>query len=110
MEYKQFIDILRYSRTSSNDNLGSGETSTSSEDDGDSYRMFGTNSEENSNGSSVKKRKNRKKFRKHRHASSLKNVEEMIGNYPTMMVYLNILMYPKLKACQESNYLFFTML
>ena len=61
------------------ENLGSAETSTSSEDDGDSYRKFGTNSEENSNSSTVKKRKNRKKYRKHRHSSSLKNVEEMIG-------------------------------
>ena len=62
------------------ENLGSGETSTSSDDDIDSYRKFGTNSDQNSNGSSVKKRRHKKKYRKHRQSSSLKNVEEMIGN------------------------------
>ena len=44
----------------------------------DSYRRFGTNSDQNIN-SSAKKRRHKKKYRKHRQSSSLKNVEEMIG-------------------------------
>lgn len=68
----------RYNRSSSLDNLGSGETSTSSDDDMDSYRKFGTNSDQNIKSSSAKK-KYKKKYRKHRQSSSLKNVEEMIG-------------------------------
>ena len=74
----------RYNLSSSLENLGSGETSTSSDDDVDSYRRFGAASDQNSNSSSVKKRKHRKKYRKHRQSSSLKNVEEMIGTYNNM--------------------------
>ena len=44
----------------------------------DSYRRFGTNSDQNIS-SSAKKRRHKKKYRKHRQSSSLKNVEEMIG-------------------------------
>ena len=74
---KQFY--YRYNRSSSLDNLGSGETSTSSDDDMDSYRRFGTNSDQNISSSSSKKRRHKKKYRKHRQSTSLKNVEEMIG-------------------------------
>ena len=45
----------------------------------DSYRRFGTNSDQSMNSSSSKKRRHKKKYRKHRQPSSLKNVEEMIG-------------------------------
>ena len=45
----------------------------------DSYRRFGTNSDQNISSSSSKKRRHKKKYRKHRQSTSLKNVEEMIG-------------------------------
>ena len=57
------------------DNLGSGELSTSSDNDGESYPNHGANSEANSNSSNHKKRKSRKKYKRHQHISSLKNKE-----------------------------------
>ena len=47
------------------DNLGSGELSTSSDNDGESYPNHGANSEANSNSSNHKKRKSRKKYKRH---------------------------------------------
>ena len=62
---------------SSADNLGSGETSTSSDNDGESYPNHGANSEANSNNSNHKKRKSRKKYKRHQNTTSLRNKEGM---------------------------------
>ena len=59
------------------DNLGSGETSTSSDNDGESYPNYGANSEANSNNSNHKKRKSRKKYKRHQNTTSLRNKEGM---------------------------------
>ena len=70
--------------------MGSGETSSSSENDDKIYNQLGGNSEDNGNSSHFKKNKSSyRKYRHYRKTKSLRNVETPQGKY----IYNPILMH-----------------
>ena len=68
-----FIYSYGYSRNESVDNDGSGETSTTSENNDETLREFAGHSEDNSHSSFKRKRKSRRKYAKHASSTSWRN-------------------------------------
>ena len=68
-----FIYSYGYSRNESVDNDGSGETSTTSENNDETLREFAGHSEDNRHNSFKRKRKSRRKYAKHASSTSWRN-------------------------------------